>query len=60
MIRSEGSEVSICSSNSVALGKIVENIIAFDKGAIYYEIEEIEDHKENLDWWVITPAEMVW
>lgn len=42
------------------LSKIVENMIAFDKGAIYYEIEEIEDYKENLDWWVITPAEMVW
>lgn len=40
----------------IKLSKIVEGMITYDKGTIYYPIEEIEDYQENIDWWVIEGA----
>lgn len=37
----------------IKLSEIVEGMIAYDKGSILYNIENIEDYQENVDWWVI-------
>lgn len=34
---------------------IYEQMIVFEKGSIYYTIENMNDYQENIDWWVITP-----
>ena len=36
------------------LSNVVEEMIIYDKGSIYYNIEEIADYQENTDWWVLT------
>ena len=36
------------------LSNVVEEMIIYDKGSIYYNIENIEDYQENTDWWILT------
>ena len=36
------------------LSNVVEEMIIYDKGSIYYNIEKIADYQENTDWWVLT------
>jgi hypothetical protein len=31
----------------------VEDIVVYDKGTIYYDIEDMSDYQENVDWWLI-------
>ena len=38
----------------IELGNLVEQMITYDKGSIYYNIKEIGDYQENIDWWILT------
>lgn len=40
----------------VKLSKVVEEMIAYEKGRIYYYIAELEDYQQDIDWWVIEGA----
>ena len=40
----------------VKLSKVVEEMIAYEKGRIYYYIAELEDYQQDVDWWVIEGA----
>lgn len=40
----------------VKLSKVVEEMIAYEKGRIYYDIAELEDYQQDIDWWVIEGA----
>ena len=41
------------------LSNAVEEMIIYDKGSIYYNIENIEDYQENTDWWILTFNETI-
>lgn len=38
----------------VKLTEVIDEMISYDKGAVMYEIENLEDYQENVDWWVLT------
>ena len=42
----------------VQLSAVVEEMITFDAGSYFYNIEEIEDYQEGVDYWVLKPSEM--
>ena len=37
----------------VELGKVIDDMITYTRGSIYYDIEEFADYQENVDWWVV-------
>ena len=41
------------------LVKIVEEMVRYDEGEYYFDIPNMADYQENVDWWVITANEMI-
>lgn len=37
----------------VELTDVVDEMITYDRGAIYYDIEELANYQENVDWWIL-------
>lgn len=37
----------------VKLTEVIDEMITYDKGAVLYNIENLEDYQENVDWWVL-------
>ena len=37
----------------VELGKVIDNMITYTRGSIYYDIEEFAGYQENVDWWIV-------
>ena len=37
----------------VELGKVIDDMITYTRGSIYYDIAEFADYQENVDWWVV-------
>lgn len=37
----------------VKLSQAVDGMITYDRGPIYYNIENFGDYQENVDWWVL-------
>ena len=40
----------------VKLSEVVEEMIAYEKGNIYYYIVDLNDYQQDVDWWVIEGA----
>lgn len=38
----------------VDLCGVIDEMITYDRSAIYYDIKELSDYQENVDWWVLT------
>ena len=37
----------------VKLSQAVDGMITYDRGPIYYNIENFDDYQENVDWWIL-------
>jgi hypothetical protein len=37
----------------VELTEVIDEMITYDRTAIFYDIENFADYQENVDWWVL-------
>ena len=37
----------------VELSQVVDGMLTYDRGSIYYDIESFDGYQENVDWWIL-------